>query len=135
MKRVSFLKCGQVIVGNVEVATSLPDRLKGLLGRSSLGAGNGMYLDPCNSIHTILMKFSIDLVFLDDSLRVVKIVRDVKPGRMVFGGAAARSVLELESGWFPEDAVRKGDCLEMSGDGGSGADSKKKTGHREPIGF
>jgi len=113
MKTAVLVKNGEKVVEAVELAVDLKSRLVGLLGRSSLGTRRAMYLSPCSSIHTFFMKFPIDLVFLSRGLEVTKIVRDVGPWRMVIGGPDAWSVLEMESGWFPADALKVGDkvCL------------------------
>jgi uncharacterized protein len=102
---------GMVVVDSVEMAVSLVDRMRGLIGRSSLGPKKGMFLMPCNSIHTFLMKFNIDAIFLGQSLQVVRIVRNIPPRRMVLGGTIAWSVLEIQSGWLAESTLKIGDRL------------------------
>ena len=97
------------LIPNVECAEFFWERMRGLLGRSSLGEGRAMYLAPCGSIHTFFMRFSIDLVFLSKQMTVKRIVRGVRPNRIVSGGCKAWSVLEMESGWFPSDALHEGD--------------------------
>jgi uncharacterized protein len=112
--KTAVLKQGsRELIGIVEIAVALRDRMTGLLGRRSLGRGSAMYLSPCSCIHTFFMKFNLDLVFLDKAHRVVRIVRDVRPNRIVGGGTGARSVLEMESGWFPEETLRAGDQVEL----------------------
>ena len=113
MKTAVLSKNGQCLVGEVELATSLRRRMVGLLGRTGLGSGRGMYLSPCNSIHTFMMKFSLDLIFVDGAMNVTKIVRAVEPGRMVMGGLGAHAVVELESGWLPAEALAVGDHVTL----------------------
>ncbi len=114
MTTATLKKDGATLVEVVELALRLGERMKGLLGRTSLGAGRAMYIAPCASIHTFLMKFSLDLVFLDRSMKVCRIVRNVRPNRVVGGGWGARAVLEMETGWFPEGALKEGDKVELS---------------------
>lgn len=57
------------------------------------------------------MRFALDLLFLDTELRVVKIVRNIRPWQMASGGPGAHSVVELATGWLPADAVASGDQL------------------------
>lgn len=102
---------GRTVVESVEMAISVLDRMRGLLGREGMAPGSGMLLLPCNAIHTFLMKFDIDTIFLDKSCKVVKIERGIQPGRMVFGGPGAWSVLEVQSGWLAEGALKQGDAL------------------------
>lgn len=114
MKTAVLMKDGEVLVEQVEVAGSLWERMKGLLGRAGLGRGRGMYLEPCGSIHTFFMAFPLDVIFVDRGLKVVRLVRNVKPGRMAVGGAGARGVLEMEAGWFPEEGLKPGDVVTLS---------------------
>ena len=95
------------------VADSVWTRLVGLLRDRALAQGDGLWIVPCNSIHSIGMKFIFDAVFLDKNLRVVHLVREMKPwraSRMVF---AAHSVLELPAGLIDQTATQLGDQFEM----------------------
>lgn len=84
------------------VAESAGERMRGLLGRTSLDTGCLMLLSPCGAIHTFGMKFAIDAVFLDSHMTVVKTVRSIPPCRIVWGGLRAKSVIEAQAGWLPE---------------------------------
>ena len=100
---------GRVVLPHVESLTTLAERTRGLLGRDALPAGYAVWLCPCSAIHSIGMRFTIDLIFLDETRRVVRMVRDVEPWRMVWGGSGAVSVLELQSGWLGPAEVAVGD--------------------------
>ena len=81
-----------------EVARSLFERTRGLIGRRGLDRGTGMLILRCNAIHTFFMRFPIDAVFLDRNDQVVKEVRDIRPWHpFVWGGWRAKKVLELDS--------------------------------------
>ena len=81
---------------DAEVAKSFRERAKGLIGFKSLPLGKGMLITKCNAIHTCFMKFPIDAIFLDDELKVVKVIKNIRPWRLlVWGGWRARSVLEI----------------------------------------
>jgi hypothetical protein len=73
------------------------ERLRGLLGRERLGADEGLWIANCSAVHTIGMRFPIDVVFLDRRGRVLKISRRLRPWRVaaVLRGDAA---LELAAG-------------------------------------
>lgn len=71
-------------------------RLTGLMGRRSLPAGVALEIPRCRSVHTVGMRFPLDLVWLDPSRRVVRVDRDVPPWR-VRSCRQAGSVLELDS--------------------------------------
>ena len=99
------------VIARVEVADTPVRRMVGLLGRRGLGPGQALHIVPCGSVHTLFMRFTLDLAFLDGSGRVVKRVRGVPPWRVVFGGRGARSVLELGSGWLPEGILVPGQAV------------------------
>jgi len=106
---------GKVIYAqNVIKATSLFARMKGLLGRRGLGPDTAMLIDPCTSIHTLGMRFPIDVVFLDSRNTVTAIIAAVKPGRFwVSGGWKARRVVESEAGLLPLASIHVGDTLKI----------------------
>lgn len=89
---------GSLVVPNVTVASSFRARLRGLLGSSSLAEGSALWLLPCTSVHTLGMRYAIDVVLLDRRLRVLSIRRGVAAGRLCVGNRRARSVLELAAG-------------------------------------
>jgi len=91
-----------VLTAQAEIACTLVTRLRGLLGRDGLPEGTLMYIIPCNSIHTLGMRFAIDLLFVDSGMDAVRVERNVSPGRVVFGGRRAKGVFEAASGWLPE---------------------------------
>jgi uncharacterized protein len=101
------------LAGSVAVADRAATRNKGLLGRNGLGPGEGLWIIPCEAIHTFGMRFSIDLVYLDRNKRVKKVTSDVRPWRMS-GCLLAHSVLELASGTVQPTQTRPGDELEFS---------------------
>jgi uncharacterized protein len=87
-----------VVFCTFERAESMFGRMVGLLGRSSLPRGQGLLISPCNQIHTFFMKFTIDVVFLDSSDRVVKLCQNLKPWRLTPIVWKAKAVLELGQG-------------------------------------
>lgn len=99
----AFLPEKGIELGNdISLATSLPARLKGLLGKNKLEAGKGLLICPCKGIHTFFMKFSIDAVFLDKENRVVALAQALPPNRMTSIYPKAVSVLELPAGTLGE---------------------------------
>ena len=78
----------------VPVALSRRSRLLGLALLDRRGAGAGLLLPGCRSVHTFGMRFPLDLVFLDRNLRAVSWRRAVPPGRVAFE-RGAQAVLEL----------------------------------------
>jgi uncharacterized protein len=98
----------------VRLARSMWARFWGLMGRGSLADGHGVWIRPCSSVHTFFMRFPIDVIFLDRSNRVVKIVPAMKPWRTALGGRDAHSVLELNAGIAEGVDLRTGDSLELA---------------------
>ena len=78
------------------MAATLPSRLLGLALLAPERAGPGLLIPRCRSVHTVGMRFRLDLVFLDERRRVVEVRRDVPPGRFV-RCPGAMAVLELPS--------------------------------------
>jgi len=80
----------------VPVAASPLSRLLGLALLSREGAGAGLLIPRCRSVHTFGMRFRLDLLFLDAEGRVVELRRAVPPGRFI-RSSGAMAVLELPS--------------------------------------
>jgi uncharacterized membrane protein (UPF0127 family) len=93
-----------------ELADGPLSRMRGLLGRSGLPAGEGLLLSPAPSIHTAFMRFPIDAVFLDRELRVLGIAEQLRPWR-VASRRRARAVLELAAGECARCDIQVGDRL------------------------
>lgn len=92
-------------------AETFLSRFKGLMGVTSLPLGDGLAIEPCNSIHTFFMKIPIDALFLDRDLNVVDVCHAMAPwkvSRVYFG---ARSVLELPAGTAAAAQTQAGDRL------------------------
>ena len=98
---------------NAEIAGSGGKRTKGLLGRKGLAPGEGMWIVPCEAVHTFGMQFPIDLVYLDRGLRIKKVRSNVAPWRLS-ACLSAHSILELPAGTILESQSQPGDLLEFS---------------------
>ena len=101
---------GTVVCERCLLAETSLARLRGLLGRSGLSSGEGLLLRPAGSVHTAFMKFTIDVVFMDRDLRVVKVVPELVPWRTA-GCRGARAVLELPAGEANRRGLREGVSL------------------------
>jgi uncharacterized membrane protein (UPF0127 family) len=95
------------------VADSALTRLVGLLRDKTLEYGDGLWIKPCNSIHSIGMKFKFDAIFLDKDLRVVHLMSEMKPWRISKIVFSAQSVLELPAGLISQTVTKLGDQFEM----------------------
>ncbi len=105
---------GRVVCERCVVAERMLPRMRGLLGRRELPAGEGLLLRPAPSVHTWFMRFPIDVVFLDRELRVMSVRSDVRPWRMA-SQRRARAVLELATGEAERRGVATGDELRLVG--------------------
>jgi len=89
----------------LEVAGSARARRRGLLGRD--GIEGALLLGPASSVHTLGMRFAIDVAYLDRKSRVLA-VRTMRPGRVGLPRPRARRVLEAEAGAMERWGVRRG---------------------------
>jgi uncharacterized membrane protein (UPF0127 family) len=110
--RVTNLTRDTVLATCMEIADSAAKRNKGLLGREGLAPGEGLWISPCEAVHTFWMQFPIDLVYLDRKKRIRKLVSDV-PAWRLSACLWAHSVLELPAGTIRETKTALGDTLEF----------------------
>jgi uncharacterized membrane protein (UPF0127 family) len=99
-----------VVCERCTLADHAPARLRGLLGRDALAEGEGILLRPAGSVHTALMRFPIDVVFLDRDLTVLDVVPSLAPWR-ASGRRGAKAVVELGAGEAARRGVAAGDRL------------------------
>lgn len=109
---VSNLTRGMTLATCATIADRGDLRRKGLLGRDSLPRGDGLWILPCQSVHTFGMKFPIDLVYVEGNNRVRKVRSGVRPWRLS-ACLSAHSVLELPSGTISETGTQRGDALQF----------------------
>lgn len=110
--RIINLTRGAVLADRAAIANTSETRRAGLLERTGLEPGEGLWILPCEAVHCFFMKFTIDVVFLDRQKRVVKLAPNLKPWRMA-GSFRARSVVELPAGRIQETGTRVGDEFEI----------------------
>ena len=110
--RVRNLTRETELADKLEVAGSGPKRSKGLLGRKTLEPGEGLWIIPCEAVHTFFMQFPIDLVYLDRKCRVKKTTPGV-PAWRLSACLSAHSVIELPAGTIHKTQTQRGDILEI----------------------
>ena len=106
-----LLRNGEVIAP-VEVATSTGDRTRGLLGRG--GVEGALLLSPASMVHTLGMRFPIDVAFCDRRMRVLATV-SMRRTRVGMLRPRSRHVIEAEAGQFARWGLRKGDQIGIRG--------------------
>lgn len=101
------------IASCAETADHSAARNKGLLGRTGLPTGGGLWIVPCESVHTFFMKFPLDLVYLDRNKKVKKVRDNVGPWRLS-ACLSAHSIIELPAGTIANTQTQRGDQLEFA---------------------
>src|SRR6266571_3637238 len=95
----------------IEVADTAVRRVKGLLGRECLEDGQGLLFKQCSSLHTLFMRFPIDIIFMDRGGRVLRSRDGVGPFKFVAAPLRAHYALELPCGAILRSGTRVGDRL------------------------
>lgn len=90
--------------------------MKGLIGRSlqDFSQGGGLWIVPCDGVHTIGMNFPIDVAYLDAQGRILRIYHHLAPFRLAALSLKAKSVLELPPGVLAQTDTDIGDVLEFN---------------------
>ena len=113
LQAVNVSKGGTIVAGGVERATSSAQRRRGLLGRNGLDPEEGIYLIPCEWIHTFFMRFPIDVAFLAADGRVLALHHSLKPNRLSKIVLRAQGVLELSAGRLRATDTEVGDIIQF----------------------
>ena len=101
-----------LLANRAQIADTSRSRKVGLLKHDRLENGEGLWITPCEGVHTAGMKFPIDVLFLDKRRKVLKI-RAAMPRWRISACLFAHSVLELPSGTAAATATSAGDQLEF----------------------
>jgi len=101
---------GTILGDAIDMADSSAKRRTGLLKHERLPPGEGLWIVPCESVHTFFMKFAIDLVYLDRQKKVRKVRSAVPPWRASVC-LSAHSILELPAGTIVQSGTAVGDEL------------------------
>lgn len=109
---VTNLNRGVVIATRVRIAGTSSARRKGLLDFEELPSGFGLWIAPCEAIHTFGMKVALDALFLDKGFRVRKAIQNLSPRRFSVC-VSASSVLEIEAGAITRSGTEAGHRLEF----------------------
>ena len=89
---------GSVLGDRIRIADTSLTRLFGLLSRSGLSAGEGLWIQPSSGVHTFFMRFTIDVVGLDRERKVVKLWPNLVPWRVTSVSMKLHNVIELPAG-------------------------------------
>ncbi len=105
---------GPLIGDRVHIASTSKTRMVGLLGKQGIDAGEGLWIKPSSGVHTIGMKFTIDVVGLDKNNKVIKLWKELVPWRVTSVHWSMKSVLELPAGRIDECHIHLGDTLTIA---------------------
>lgn len=104
------------LASRLEIAATHWARLRGLLLTSPahFNEGNGLWISPSRGVHTIGMRYSIDVVYLNRDRKVIHVEENVKPWRMTRILGDAESVLELPAHTVWQTCTKPGDEIEIA---------------------
>ncbi len=126
---MAWLVRDATVLASLEVADTFRSRLRGLLGRD--GLDGAILLRPARSVHTLGMRFPIDVAFCDGDLNVLQ-VRPMRPWRVSLPVRRACVIIEAEQGAFERWQLAVGDELAVHGDESTdGVDLRR--GDRRPA--
>ena len=110
--RVTNQTRGRILADRADVADTSAKRRTGLLKHKGLAPGEGLWLVPCEGVHTFAMKFPIDVVFLNKKHKVTKMRPNMVSSRIAFS-LRAHSTLELPVGMIQKSQTAVGDQLDL----------------------
>jgi len=110
--RVTNQTRGRMLAERADIADTSAKRRTGLLKHTGLAPGEGLWIVPCEGVHTFAMKFPIDVVFLNRKRKILKIRPNMVRRRIALS-LMAHSVLELPVGTLEQTGTVRGDQLEL----------------------
>jgi uncharacterized protein len=113
MKAVNITR-NKMLATTLSVADTFGSSLLGLMGRGCLPLGEGLWIIPCQSVHSMWMRFPIDVVFLSSQRSIIHLVENMKPFRITKYVSAAESVIELPASTIAATQSRIGDRVKIT---------------------
>ncbi|MHB1315734.1 MAG: DUF192 domain-containing protein [Christensenellales bacterium] len=108
--KVKIYSRDKLLWDNIEVADNFFSRLKGLLGKRGLTEGEGLLITNCSQVHTVHMRFPLDLLYITKKMRVARIIT-LNPGKVGPKVKEAAYVLEVAAKSAEENNVSAGDYI------------------------
>ncbi len=103
-----------MITDNAQRADNFFTRFKGLMFVKEIEDNYALHITPCNQIHMLNMRFALDVIYLDQNGRVVKVDENVQPGKICKTVRNAKSVIEMKASAAAKLGINQGDVLEMT---------------------
>jgi uncharacterized membrane protein (UPF0127 family) len=88
-------------------------RARGLLGVRRLDDPAGLWITPCNAVHMLGMRLALDVAFVDEAGRILKLVPRLAPWRFA-ACLRAHATVELRAGLAAELELRPGRRLTLA---------------------
>lgn len=108
------LDTARSVLPRLEIADTFWKRSVGLLGRRSLPSDSGLWISPCNGIHTLGMLFAIDVLFLNEEGEVIRLIANLKPWRFCGPVVLACTVVEMPAGTISISHITLGSRLMLN---------------------
>ena len=112
--RIINLKNNTLLADRVKVADTFWGRLIGLLNRKSLEKGGALILKPSCSVHTLFMRFAIDVLFLDKKGKIIAVHSSFKPFRLSPIYFHANLTIEFPANTLKLTDTQKGDYIKIT---------------------
>jgi uncharacterized protein len=107
---------GKLLADRAWEAARLSERLRGLLGRAGLEPGEGIWIRPCTSIHSLFMRFRFDALFIDRAGLALHLIHAMRPWRLSRIVPRAAGVIELPAGVLAASGTGRGDRIVFEAD-------------------
>ena len=114
MKRIVIKNNSRIITDNACRADNFFTRFKGLMFVKDIDDNYALHITPCNQIHMLNMRFALDVIYLSENGRVVKVDENVQPGKICKTVRNAKSVIEMKAFAAAKLGINQGDVLEMT---------------------
>lgn len=101
------------LIEELSIAKSFASRAKGLIGTKTLNTKQGLWFPKCNWIHTFFMSMPIDVIYLDKTMTVKKLEKNLKPWKLAAPVFKADSVVEVSAGFINQTNIEVGDHLDV----------------------
>lgn len=102
-----------IIADSVKVAQNFITRTLGLIPRKSIFDGEALIIKPCCSVHTFLMKFPIDILFVDKNNKIIALYENVSKNKILPVHLSASYVVEMKAGQISNYKIEKCDIIQI----------------------
>lgn len=118
MKKAQIINIdnGTILAGSASIADHFFTRLKGLIGKKTMPKGEALIISPCSMVHCIGMKMNIDVLFVTNTGKIIKIISPMRPGQISPYIRNACYVVELPASQAAQTGTKEGDWIRIDAD-------------------